>query len=103
VSNPETRLQQSIIRHLQSEVGGWWVKYHGSAITRAGIPDILGGCEGLFFAFEVKTSTGKTTKIQDYTLKELNDSGAGIARVVDNPKNAVAIVHTALTNRRQHD
>lgn len=96
MSNPETRLQQSIIRRLQSEVGGWWVKYHGSAITRAGIPDILGGCEGFFFAFEVKTPKGKTTKIQDYTIQELNDSGAGKAHVVDNPDDAVKIVQDAL-------
>jgi hypothetical protein len=79
------------------------VKYHGSAITRAGIPDILGGCEGLFFAFEVKTAKGRTTKIQDYTLKELNESGAGTARVVDNPKDAVEIVRTTLESRSNYD
>jgi hypothetical protein len=78
------------------------VKYHGSAITKAGIPDILGGCEGLFFAFEVKTSKGKTTKIQDYTLKELNESGAGIARVVDNSKDAVEIVRDRLHESRSN-
>ena len=80
-----------------------WVKYHGSAITKAGIPDILGGCEGLFFAFEVKTPKGKTTKIQDYTLKEINDNGAGVARVVDNPKDAVDIVRTTLESRSNDD
>ena len=72
------------------------MKYHGSAITRAVIPYILGGCEGLFFAFEVKTPRGKTTKIQDYTIKELNDSGAGKAHVVDNPDEAVRIVKDTL-------
>ena len=72
------------------------LKYHGSGITRAGIPDILGGCEGLFFAFEVKTPKGKTTKIQDYTIQELNDSGAGKAHVVDNPDDPVKIVQDAL-------
>ena len=81
-------------------MGGWWVKYHGSAITRAGIPDILGGCGGLFFAFEVKTPKGRTTKIQDYTLKELNDSGAGIAHVVDNPDDAIKIVQDALQEEK---
>ena len=79
------------------------MKYHGSAITKAGIPDILGGCEGLFFAFEVKTPKGKTTKIQDYTLKEINDNGAGIARVVDNPKDAVTIVQTVLGSKNNYD
>ena len=79
------------------------MKYHGSAITKAGIPDILGGREGLFFAFEVKTPKGKTTKIQDYTLKEINDNGAGIARVVDNPKDAVTIVQTVLGSKNNYD
>ena len=79
------------------------MKYHGSAITKAGIPDILGGCEGLFFAFEVKTPKGKTKKIQDYTLMEINDNGAGVARVVDNPKDAVDIVRTTLESRSNDD
>jgi hypothetical protein len=42
---------------------------------RAGLPDIMCCYRGRFVAFEVKTPTGKITKLQEATLRQINDAG----------------------------
>ena len=39
-------------------------KEHGGMYGTAGIPDIIACVDGRFYAFEVKTETGKPTKLQ---------------------------------------
>lgn len=47
----------------------------------AGFPDIAGIHHGMFFALEVKTSSGKVSDLQDAWLRDLNSAG-GYACVV---------------------
>ena len=47
-------------------------KQHGGAYSVAGLPDIICCINGKFVAFEVKTPTGKLTKLQEVMLKKIN-------------------------------
>ena len=55
----------------------------------AGIPDIICCYHGRFIAFEVKTLKGKTTALQDATIKKIISCGgqAYVVRSVDEVKN----------------
>lgn len=81
----EKNLENRIKKWLKDN-GIYHFKYWGGGIyTTSGIPDIIACVRGHFVALEVKSSTGKTSKLQDYNLKKINDSG-GVALVV-NPEN----------------
>lgn len=56
-------------------------KEHGGMYGTAGVPDIIACIEGGFFAFEVKTPTGKATKLQNATIRKILACG-GQAHVV---------------------
>lgn len=81
---PETLIVEKIMDRLSAE-GGFWFKVHGGAFQLAGIPDILGCWKGQFVAIEVKTETGKPTKLQLYRIEQILAAGgrAGIARNVE--------------------
>ncbi len=51
----------------------------------SGIPDLLICLDGMFVGVELKTATGKTTKIQDYTLAKIAAAGGrtAVARSVE--------------------
>jgi hypothetical protein len=53
--------------------------------SKRGTPDILMCMSGVFVAIELKTDTGKTSKLQDYNLDRVAKS-RGIA-IVMTPKN----------------
>ena len=60
-------------------------KEHGGMYGTAGIPDIITCVNGRFIAFEVKTDTGKTTALQDATIRKILAAGgqAYVVRSVD--------------------
>ena len=86
----ERSIVNSISRWLKSEKI-WHFKVHGSAFQRAGIPDIVGCCRGRFFGLEAKRPGEKPSKIQQYEMKRLDNSGAFTAVVcsVADAKNAL--------------
>ena len=47
----------------------------------AGIPDIIACVDGRFYAFEVKTETGKATELQKATIRKIQRAG-GMAVIV---------------------
>lgn len=47
----------------------------------AGIPDVICCLHGNFLAFEAKVPGNKPTKLQESTIRRINESG-GVARVV---------------------
>lgn len=49
--------------------------------TIAGVPDVIGVCNGRFFAWELKTQHGRATMLQLFTLEKIKNCG-GIARIV---------------------
>lgn len=77
----EKAIVNAIFRYLKTvpECFAW--KEHGGMYGTAGIPDIISCIGGRFTAFEVKTTIGKATKLQDATIRKILASG-GIAVVV---------------------
>lgn len=52
---PEAKLVDKILKRLEKDWPGKWLKIHGGMYQEGGIPDIIGCHEGRFYAFEVKT------------------------------------------------
>jgi Holliday junction resolvase len=80
----ESVLQNKILAFLK-EVGGYWIKIHGSSYQSRGEPDIVGVHKGRFYAFEIKRNDGKgiVSELQLYKIKSINEAG-GVAMIVDN-------------------
>lgn len=116
--NQETKIQRAIMLALseagclvfRNETSGAWV---GKVIHKAGqqvtlenaklikfgltvgSSDLIGlTASGQFFAIEVKTPTGKTTKEQQNFIKQVKGNG-GLAGVARSPADALGIIHDA--------
>lgn len=59
--------------------------YKAADKFRSGIPDLLICLDGMFCAIELKTLTGKTSRIQDYTIAKIAAAGGrtAVARSVE--------------------
>lgn len=70
----ESKIQKKIITYLESQ-GCYTVKVISA--SKAGVPDIIGCYEGVFFGIEVKTHTtrNKVSKLQEYNLDKIRESG----------------------------
>lgn len=77
----EADIVRAILRYLKGVDGCFAWKEHGGMYGTAGIPDIIGCYRGLFFGLEVKTESGKPTKLQEATIRKIKKAG-GIALVV---------------------
>ena len=87
----EKELAAKILRYLKTVPRCFAWKEHGGMYGTAGIPDIIACIDGRFYAFEVKTSEGKTTKLQDATLRKILAAGgrAFVVRSVDEVRTAI--------------
>lgn len=62
----ESEIQRRLMQALAAKFPGIYLrKIAQGAYSRAGIPDIIGCHQGMFFGIEVKTSDGKLTKLQN--------------------------------------
>lgn len=68
----------------------------------AGIPDIIACVDGRFYAFEVKTDIGRTTKLQDATIRKILDAG-GTAVVVRSVDEVRAVINGTRTTQSQEN
>lgn len=78
----EAYLQGIVISRLRKEFGSdiWFEKI--SDRFKRGVPDILGGYRGRFFAMELKRPRGgRVAVVQSVTLGEIRDAG-GLAFVI---------------------
>ena len=82
----------AIMRLLKKHTHCFAWKEHGGQYGTAGLPDIIVCFHGMFVAFEVKTPTGKLTKLQETTLRRINaakghaykvTSAAQVAAILD--------------------
>ncbi|MBQ8837192.1 MAG: VRR-NUC domain-containing protein [Clostridia bacterium] len=91
----ENDIVKSILKYLKTVPSCFAWKEHGGMYGTAGIPDIIACIDGLFYAFEVKTPVGKTTALQDATIRKIQASGgrAFVVRSVDEVK-TILEVHT---------
>lgn len=85
----EAKIQKDIMRYLQ--LRGFKV-YKIADRFRAGIPDIYAARDGQSYWLEVKAPSGKTTRLQEMELRQLNDAGipALVVRSVEDVKAVVA-------------
>ena len=77
----ERDIVAAIMRLLKKTPRCFCWKEHGGMYGTAGIPDIIACINGHFFAFEVKTDSGKATKLQESTIRKILAAG-GTALVV---------------------
>ena len=77
----ESYLIEKIKAYLKSVDGLFFFKEHGGQFGTSGLPDLIVCCRGRFVAFEVKTEKGRTTVLQEVTLRRIRAAG-GIAAAV---------------------
>ena len=84
----ENDIVRAILKYLKTVPGCFAWKEHGGMYGTAGIPDIIACINGRFYAFEVKTPVGKTTALQDATIRKIHKCGgqAFVVRSVDEVK-----------------
>ena len=78
---PEAKVKAVVVRQLK-ELGAYYFYPVTGGYGKSGVPDIVGCYEGLFFGFECKAGSNKTTPLQDKNLKEIHVAG-GFDLVVD--------------------
>jgi Holliday junction resolvase len=64
----------AILRLLKKQPECFAWKEHGGMYGTTGIPDIIACIHGRFVAFEVKTPTGKMTKLQEVTIQKIKNA-----------------------------
>ena len=77
----EKTITNQILKYLKSEPECFAFKEHGGIYGVSGIPDIICCYKGKFMAFEVKTPQGKLSKLQEITLKLINEAGGMAVKV----------------------
>ena len=83
-----TGLEKSLVRKITAWLktqGIWYFKVHGSPMQLAGVPDILAIVSGRAVFIEVKTATGRVSKIQAHVMTQISNAGAvvGVARCLE--------------------
>lgn len=71
----EADIVRAILKYLKSVPGCFAWKEHGGMYGTAGIPDVICCYGGHFYGFEVKTDTGKLTKLQEATIRKILEAG----------------------------
>lgn len=81
----EKYLIERIKAYLKGVEESFFWKEHGGQFGTTGIPDLIVCYRGRFIAFEVKTEKGKTTVLQEMTIRKIIKAGgyATVARSVD--------------------
>ena len=87
----EREIVAAIQRLLKKTPNCFSWKEHGGMYGTAGIPDIIACIGGRFVAFEVKTETGKLSKLQEITIDKIRKAG-GLAFHVTSAAQVAAIL-----------
>lgn len=77
----ERDIVNRIMEYLKSVPMCFAFKEHGGMYGTAGLPDIICCIAGRFVAIEVKTPTGRLTKLQEVTLRRINDAKGNAYKV----------------------
>ncbi len=89
----ESYYQTRIIRYLRTTYPAAFIwKAAAGPYSQGGIPDICAIIEGHFFGFEVKRpELGRLSKLQEQTIKAINNAG-GTAAVVSFPAQVQEVI-----------
>lgn len=72
----EEKNYENQIKEFLKEQGCYFVKYWGGGqFTKAGVPDLLVCCEGVFLGVEVKAKWGKPSELQLINLGRIREAG----------------------------
>jgi len=88
----EKEIVKSIMKYLKTVPNCFCWKEHGGMYGTAGIPDIIACVNGRFYAFEVKTETGKATELQKATIRKIQRAG-GTAVIVRSVSEVRAVLN----------
>lgn len=78
----EATVKKRIVAFLKVvRPNGFFFKIPAGPLSLMGVSDIIGCYSGRFYAFEIKSSTGRPTKRQKFFLKCIRRAG-GVAAVV---------------------
>ena len=91
----EKEIVSAILRYLKTVPRCFAWKEHGGMYGTAGVPDIIACIDGRFYAFEVKTPVGKTTKLQEAAIRKILACG-GTAAVVRSVDEVRAVINGSL-------
>ena len=86
----ESVIQRQIIQHLRG-MGAWVFNVHGSPYQTVGVPDLLVGFRGRFFAMEVKRPGNQLSPAQVKAIEAIRASGS-VAGRVESIEEAVALL-----------
>lgn len=67
----EKDITASITRYLKTVPQCFFFKEHGGQYGTAGLPDLILCYRGRFVAFEVKTPSGRPSKLQEITITKI--------------------------------
>ena len=89
----ERDIVEKIKKYLKTVPNCFFWKEHGGQYGTAGIPDLIACIAGRFYAFEVKTPSGKVTKLQEATIRKINKAGgtAAVVRSVEEVKKILEV------------
>ena len=89
----EKEIVAQIMRFLKTVPHCFAWKEHGGMYGTAGLPDIICCYHGRFVGLEVKTPSGKLTKLQETTLQRIQ-AAKGQAFKVTSVEDVKEILHT---------
>jgi Holliday junction resolvase len=87
---PENRIVANILTALRRR-GIYARRIHGTGWQQPGLPDVICCVAGMLVGLEVKTETGRLSKIQEREIGLIRKAG-GVAGVVRSVAEALAIV-----------
>lgn len=70
----EKEITAVIMRYLKTVPGCFAWKEHGGMYGTAGLPDVICCINGHFVAFEVKTPSGRLSKLQEITIQKIREA-----------------------------
>lgn len=79
----EKDITTAILRYLKTVPNCYCWKEHGGMYGTAGLPDIICCIGGRFVAFEVKAPSGKLTKLQETTIRKIQDAKGNAFKVTN--------------------
>lgn len=98
-TNPETLLTKRMTTLLES-FGCWCIKIHGSQYQMAGLPDLMVFRGGHTCFIEVKTPTGKLSRVQEVVHAKMRRYGIPVA-TCRTPEEALEFVSDHLPTPRE--
>jgi len=78
---PEAKVKDKVKKQLK-EMGAYYFMPIGGPYAAAGVPDIVGCYESIFFGIECKAGNNKPTVLQQKNLDNIEQNG-GIALVIN--------------------